>query len=127
MKFKICKLAFTILILMVSIASAEDPLKNGENLLKIEDYLHAKEFFQKYTENPKFADRALLGLAKADYFLGNYYEATIPLKRLLRDFKNSTYINEATLYLGFTYLKLTNSRKQNSILIRSKHHLIGRQ
>jgi len=31
---------------MVSIASAEDPLKNGEDLLKMEDYLHAKEFFK---------------------------------------------------------------------------------
>ncbi|HQA03251.1 MAG TPA: tetratricopeptide repeat protein [Thermodesulfovibrio thiophilus] len=120
MKFKICKLAFTILILMVSIASAEDPLKNGENLLKIEDYLHAKEFFQKYTENPKFADRALLGLAKADYFLGNYYEATIPLKRLLRDFKNSTYINEATLYLGFTYLKINKFKEAELYLNQVK-------
>ncbi|WP_353683630.1 tetratricopeptide repeat protein [Thermodesulfovibrio sp. 3907-1M] len=98
------------IILFFSIAWANDALKKGEDFLKTENYLQAKEFFQKFTEDPKLADRALLGLAKAEYFLGNYYEATIPLKRLLRDFKNSSTLNEANLYMGLTYLKIGRLR-----------------
>lgn len=106
MRLRINKLIAVFSILLLSIAYAEDPLKKGEDFLKTEKYLQAKEIFQRFTEDPKLADRALLGLAKSEYFLGNYYEATIPLKRLLRDFKNSPYINEANLYMGLTYLKI---------------------
>ncbi len=98
------------IVLFFSIACADDVLKKGEELLKNGNYLQAKEFFKKFTEDAKVADRALLGLAKAEYFLGNYYEATIPLKRVLRDFKNSSTLNEANLYMGLTYLKIGRLR-----------------
>lgn len=106
MKIRINKFIFIVSILIVGITYAEEILKRGEDFLKIEDYISAKEFFKGYTEDPKLADKALLGLAKAEYFLGNYYEAIIPLKRLLRDFKNSSAINEANLYMGLSYLKI---------------------
>jgi len=105
MKTRINVIAILSIFIFI-LAHAEEPLKKGEELLKTENYLQAKEFFQKFTENPNVADKALLGLAKAEYFLGNYYEAAISLKRLLRDFKNSPAVNEANLYMGLTYLKM---------------------
>jgi len=116
MKMRINKFILIASILIFSIAYAEDTLKKGEDFLKIEDYINAREFFKRYTEDPKLADKALLGLAKAEYFLGNYYEATIPLKRLLRDFKNSSAINEANLYMGLSYLKAGRFREAEDYL-----------
>ncbi len=121
-----------ILIFFISaFAYAEDPLKRGEDFLKTENYLQAKEFFKKFIEDPKLADRALLGLAKAEYFLGNYYEVTIPLKRLLRDFKDSPTLNEANLYMGLTYLKLGKLKEAEQYLEKvqqpfEKQALIGK-
>lgn len=94
------------LILLFNITYADDALKKAEDALKRQDFINAKEVFQKYTEDLKLSDRALIGLAKAEYFLGNYYEATTPLRRLLREFKDSPYINEANLYMGLSYLKI---------------------
>lgn len=116
MKMRINKFILIASILIFSIAYAEDTLKKGEDFLKTEDYINAREFFKRYTEDPKLADKALLGLAKAEYFLGNYYEATIPLKRLLRDFKNSSAINEANLYMGLSYLKAGRFREAEDYL-----------
>ncbi|MEN2994797.1 MAG: tetratricopeptide repeat protein [Thermodesulfovibrio sp.] len=104
MKIK-TKLIFVFCILIFKIAYA-DPLTTGDNFLRLGEYITAKEFFKKYTEDPNLADRALLGLGKSEYFLGNYYEATVSLKRILRDFKNSPTINEANFYLGLSYLKI---------------------
>jgi tetratricopeptide (TPR) repeat protein len=119
------------IILFFSITCADDALKKGEDFLKTENYLQAKEFFQKFTEDPKFADKALLGLAKAEYFLGNYYEATIPLKRILRDFKNSPAVNEANLYMGLTNFKIGRLREAEYYLEKvqppfEKQAMIGR-
>lgn len=99
---------FNILILFLSVlpAFSEDPLKKGQDLLKTENYLQAKEFFKAYIEDPKIADIALIGLAKAEYYLGNYYESLNALRRILRDFKNSSVINEANLFTGLNYLRL---------------------
>lgn len=118
------------IFLILSIAYSEEPLKKGYDFLKTEEYLKAKEFFLKFTENPEVADQALLGLAKAEYFLGNYYEATIPLKRLLRDFKNSPHVNEANLYMGLSYLKTGRLRDAENYFKKveppfSKQAMIG--
>ncbi len=103
-------LIIVTVILIFSIAYSQEPLKKGQDFLKTEDYIKAKEFFQKFTENPEVADQALLGVAKAEYYLRNYYEATVFLKRLLRDFKNSPCVNEANLFMGLSYLKIGRLR-----------------
>jgi len=67
---------------MVSIASAEDPLKNGENLLKIEDYLHAKEFFKNILKIQNLLIEHFLDLPKQIIFL----ETTMKQQFRLKDF-----------------------------------------
>jgi hypothetical protein len=42
----------------------------------------------------------LIGISKSEYNLGNYPETTLYLRRLLRDFKDSPFINEGNLYMG---------------------------
>ncbi len=104
------------LFFLYSLSFASDPMKVAEDYLKIENYLKAKEIFQRNTENPSLAPQALLGLAKAEYGLGNYYEATVPLKRLLRDFKNSPQVNEANLYMGLSLLKVGRIKEAEEYL-----------
>ncbi|MCS7214863.1 MAG: hypothetical protein RMI30_04740 [Thermodesulfovibrio sp.] len=117
MKSRTKEIIFILLLLIISnFTYADENLKKAEELLKIEDYINARELFKRYIEDPKLADRALLGLAKSEYFLGNYYEATIPLKRLLRDFKNSPLINEGNLYMGLSYLKTERLKEAQSYL-----------
>lgn len=38
--------------------------------------------------------------------MGNYYEATVPLRRLIRDFSNSPQANEGYLYMGLALRKI---------------------
>lgn len=110
---RISKIFITLFIFLIFflsyasiITSAEEPLRVGQEYLKRENYLQARDFFKRYTEDPKLAPEALLGFAKAEYFLGNYYEATVPLKRLLRDFGTSSQVNEGNLYMGLALLKV---------------------
>lgn len=97
-----------LLIFITSYSTAQDILKEGEFLLREGQYLKAKDFFKKYIEVQYVADQALLGIGKSEYFLENYPEAILYLRRLLRDFKDSPHINEANLYLGMSYLKRGN-------------------
>ncbi|MEJ5227435.1 tetratricopeptide repeat protein [Thermodesulfovibrio sp.] len=99
-------LIFFIFFLNSNHLFAEDALKIGQEYLKKENYLQARDFFKRYTEDPKLAPEALLGFAKAEYFMGNYYEATVPLRRLIRDFSNSPQANEGYLYMGLALRKI---------------------
>lgn len=94
-----------LLIFIPSNSIAQDILKEGEFLLKEGQYLKARDFFKKYIEVQNVADQALLGIGKSEYFLENYPEAILYLRRLLRDFKDSPHVNEANLFLGMSYLK----------------------
>lgn len=96
--------------LLYSISYSDDQLKEGETLLKTKQYLKCRDFFKKFIEQPQVADRALLGTGKCEYFLGNYQEANMYLRRLVRDFKESPAINEGYLYLGLSYLKMGRDR-----------------
>jgi tetratricopeptide (TPR) repeat protein len=48
--------------------------------------------------------KAMLGMAKADYGLKNYYEAGINLKRFFKNYPNSPLSNEGHLIWGLSYL-----------------------
>ncbi len=85
---------------------AEDILKEGEKFIKSGEYLKCRDYYKKFMEYPNIADGALLNTGKCEYFLNNYPEATLYLRRLLRDFKDSPYVNEGSLYLGLSYLKM---------------------
>lgn len=102
---------------------ADENLKEGEILLKEGQYAQAKDFFRKYIEDPNLAPNALLGMGKSEYFLENYPEATLYLRRLLRDFKDSIFVNEANLYLGLSYLKQGKYRDAEFYLKNVKNHL----
>lgn len=114
---KIRLISFILLLLIFpTYILCQNILTEAEEYLKTGQYLKAKGIFSKYTEDPKVADRALLGVAKSDYFLGNYYEATLSLSRLLRDFPNSPYTNEANLYMGLSLLKIKRFQLAESYL-----------
>lgn len=105
--WKTITLSLTILLLITNLTYSQnqDILREGEYLLKEGQYLKARDFFRRYIEVPNLADQALLGLGKSEYFLENYPETILYLRRLLRDFKDSPHTNEANLYLGMSYLK----------------------
>jgi predicted Zn-dependent protease len=104
--WKIKSYSIICLLLAFTFSYAEESLQQGDFYLKSKQYLKAKEYFSHYVEDAKLADRALMGLAKAEYYLGNYYEVTVALKRVLRDFKNSPFINEANLFMGLSLFKI---------------------
>lgn len=99
-------IVLVILILYSLIAYAQESLKEGENLLKSGQYLQARDYFKKFLEHPQLAPEALIGISKSEYNLGNYPETTFYLRRLLRDFKDSPFINEGNLFMGLSYLKM---------------------
>ncbi|MEN2985203.1 MAG: hypothetical protein ABDH16_00835 [Thermodesulfovibrionaceae bacterium] len=112
------------LILIILIFSTQPDCQElftkAEEYLKTGQYLKAKEIFLKYIEDPKFVDKALLGVAKSDYFLGNYYEATLSLRRVLKDFPTSPCVNEANLYMGLSLLKIKRVHIAESYLKKVK-------
>jgi tetratricopeptide (TPR) repeat protein len=99
-------LIFFLFILFPHISFAYDQLKEGEKFIKYGEYLKCRDYYKKFIEYPNLADLALLNTGKCEYYLNNYPEASLYLRRLLRDFKESPYINEGNLYLGLSYLKL---------------------
>lgn len=105
--YNIIFIFFTVLLISVY---ADEQLKEGELLLKSGQYLKSREYFKKFIEHPNLAAQALLGIGKSEYFLSNYPEATLYLRRLLRDFKETPYVNEANLYIGLSYLKIGKYR-----------------
>ncbi len=108
---------FLLIFLFIGFqVNSEEPLKMADTYLKTKNYLKAKEIYYRYKEDPKLAPDALIGLGKAEYFLGNYTESSIYLKRLLRDFKDSPHVNEGNLYMGLAMLKQGKIKDAESFL-----------
>ncbi|HMK43833.1 MAG TPA: hypothetical protein VK445_06820, partial [Dissulfurispiraceae bacterium] len=84
----------------------EELLERADTDLKAKNYLKAKENYrQVYLTEKKgsLADRGMFGMAKADYLLKNYSEATLNLKRYLSSAATEQR-NEAHLMLGYIYM-----------------------
>ncbi len=101
---------FFLFILTPNTSYSEDLIKEGEKLIKSGQYLKCRDYYKKFIEYPNLADAALLNIGKCEYYLNNYPEASFYLRRLLRDFKESSYTNEGNLYLGLSYLKMGKYR-----------------
>ncbi len=86
-----------------------DALFTADATLNAKQYQQAKELYRgaflNYKEGPEAA-RALLGIAKADYQLKNYYESGINLKRLLKSYPTSPLADEAHLIWGLDLLNI---------------------
>ena len=77
----------------------------------------AKKYFQTtidkswklidlYSDKSKWADDALLYIAKSEYYLQKYSQAKNHLETFLKKYPNSELVPEAYLWLGKVYLKL---------------------
>jgi len=94
----------------VEVSSAPgDALFTADATFNAKQYQQAKELyhgiFLNYKEGPEAA-RALLGIAKADYHLKNYYESGINLKRFLKSYPTSPFADEAHLIWGLDLLNI---------------------
>lgn len=101
---------FFLFLLTINTSYSEDLIKEGEKLIKSGQYLKCRDHYKKFIEYPNLADAALLIVGKCEYYLDNYPEASFYLRRLLRDFKESSYTNEGNLYLGLSYIKMDKYR-----------------
>ncbi len=86
-----------------------DALFTADATLTAKQYQQAKELYRgvflNYKEGPEAA-RALLGIAKADYQLKNYYESGINLKRFFKLYPTSPLADEAHLIWGLDLLNI---------------------
>ncbi len=82
----------------------------------------AKKYFQTtidkswklidlYSDKSKWADDALLYIAKSEYYLQKYTQAQNHLETFLKKYPNSELIPEAYLWLGKVYLRLKKYEK----------------
>ncbi|MCX8027931.1 MAG: tetratricopeptide repeat protein [Thermodesulfovibrionales bacterium] len=123
------RLAIALIIVVFSPLTSlgsEGLVLEGENLLKGGNYLEARRLFHSaYLKTPRgsIAERALLGVAKADYNLKRYYEARQNLKRVLATAQDPNIINEAYFYLGLCELGLYNYRVAERYLSSVSGHL----
>jgi tetratricopeptide (TPR) repeat protein len=102
-----------LLILAVSFGGglvvSSDDATDADAALEAKNYGMAKELYRKvYVNAGEGGDlsKAMLGIAKADYGLKNYYEAGINLKRFFKSYANSSLANEAHLIWGMSYLQI---------------------
>ncbi len=102
-----------LLMLLFSTAelasAAEDVFAPADAAMTAKQYLQARDLYRQVfvasREGPDAA-RALLGIAKADYHLKNYYESDINLKRFFKSFKNTARADEAHLIWGLDLMNI---------------------
>jgi len=90
-------------------SAAEDVFAPADAAMTAKQYLQARDLYRQVfvasREGPDAA-RALLGIAKADYHLKNYYESDINLKRFFKSFKNTARADEAHLIWGLDLMNI---------------------
>jgi tetratricopeptide (TPR) repeat protein len=88
---------------------SSDDTANADAALETKQYQLAKELYRQVYINASQAGesaKAIIGIAKADFGLKNYYEAGINLKRFLQTYPNSPLANEAHLVWGLSLLQI---------------------
>ncbi|HWR88964.1 MAG TPA: tetratricopeptide repeat protein [Dissulfurispiraceae bacterium] len=112
MKRAIVSLVFFFTAGMLSpqgILCAQDDLRRAGESFQQRDYIKARDLYQEAFLSAKgsdIAEKALLGLARAEYHLRRYHEANLNLRRFVSRFPKSDGIDEARLYLGYCSLRL---------------------
>ena len=90
-------------------SAAVDAFAPADAAITAKQYIQARDLYRQVfvasREGPDAA-RALLGIAKADYYLKNYYESDINLKRFFKAFKNTTRADEAHLIWGLDLMNI---------------------
>jgi tetratricopeptide (TPR) repeat protein len=108
---------FLLMLLLSSakmVSAAEDVFTPADAAMTAKQYPQAKELYRQiFISSTKDSDaaRALLGIAKADYHLKNYYESDINLKRFFKSFKNTVHDDEAHLVLGLDRMNIHNYKE----------------
>jgi tetratricopeptide (TPR) repeat protein len=108
------RLFFVVLLFLVvslggGLVVSSDDASDADAALEAKNYGLAKELYRKvYVSAGESGDisKAMLGIAKADYGLKNYYEAGLNLKRFFKSYGNSPLANEAHLIWGMSYLQI---------------------
>lgn len=99
-----------IFILNYHAYGSERDLVKAQSLLSSKKYSDARSLFHSiYISNSKnpVAAKALLGVAKCDYFLKRYYESRENLRRILSMTQDADIVNETNLFLGHVNLALS--------------------
>ena len=105
----IAVLAFILFLSICGIAqAAEDAFRQADAAMVSKQYFQARDLYRQVFVSAKDAadsSRALLGIAKSDYYLKNYYESDINLKRFFKLYKGSPHANEAHLLWGIDLMR----------------------
>ena len=105
-----------VLFLMTLFSFAVDDFAATDDLFFVADaafnakqYQQAKEFYRDifiHSKETAEASRALLGVAKSDYALNNYYEAGLNLKRFFNAYPTSVFAGEGHYLWGQVFLRI---------------------
>jgi tetratricopeptide (TPR) repeat protein len=90
-------------------AASGDAFLVADATFNAKQYPQAKELYRDIFLNSKEtaeASRALLGVAKSDYALNNYYEAGLNLKRFFNAYPASVFAGEAHYLWGQVFLHI---------------------
>ncbi len=100
-------LSFILLFAVEAFSADVDIFSRADSALAAKQYLQAKDLYRQVflnSKDPSDTSRALLGIAKSDYSLKNYYEAGTSLKRFFAVYPNSPFSGEAHLIWGLSFL-----------------------
>jgi tetratricopeptide (TPR) repeat protein len=106
-----------------------DAFFTADATFNAKQYQQAKELYRGVFLNSKEgpeAARALLGIAKADYHLKNYYESGINLKRFFKSYPTSPFADEAHLIWGLDLLNIQRYKEAEEQLDSVKGSLRDR-
>jgi len=101
---------FLILLIVLNtntVCSAEDLLQSADSAFQAKRYSKAGEIYHEVFINSKkgpLAERALFGMARSDFKLKRYSEASFNLQRFLMAYPQSTYVNEVFFLSGYILL-----------------------
>jgi tetratricopeptide (TPR) repeat protein len=90
-------------------SAAGDALFTADAAFNAKQYQTARELYRSAFVNskePSEAARTLLGVAKSEYYLKNYYEAGLNLKRFFKAHPDSAFAGEAHLLWGQVFLNI---------------------
>lgn len=95
---------FVFILLAGSVLSAaDDAFFTADATFNARQYQSARELYREAfvnSKDPATAARALIGVAKSEYYLKNYYESGLNLKRFFKAYPDSPFASEAHLLWG---------------------------
>ena len=103
----------------IIVLAAEDTFRQADSALTSKQFMQARDLYRQILASAKDASdspRALLGIAKSDYYLKNYYESDVNLKRFFKLYKEPSHIDEGHLIWGLVLLKMRKYKEAEAQL-----------